>query len=271
VTGTVDEVRSRLATALEQMGFHVVDEQPLMARRRIGAMAQYGGSWNPLQNPASVTVGLKQVGGRSVRAVFTYSVRAPWLGSGDRAVIGREVDALVALAVRDASGMACEQCGAALRPGGKYCRECGASSTPDQPTELELVRLAAATREAMMATWVALVLGVLAVVAGVLVGFTADASKAERMLTVLTWMCAGLGVSLLGWSLYSLRAGLVAGGSSSRNAEIGEPAPADTTGRLEMPQRALEAPPSVVEGTTELLEREHAAWPKGIVEGRREH
>ena len=145
IAGDMESVRAHLTPALERMGYVIVTEDPLMAQRVERGWARALMSNDILDYGVKLIVGLKQMSPAVVRATFNYSVQHPFLTRGDRQTIGREADAIVALAsVRAAE--TCSACGADTTGDSRFCRLCGAPSAAMAPAELELMRLTAGAR-----------------------------------------------------------------------------------------------------------------------------
>lgn len=147
VVGDLDSIRLRLSEALEQLGYRVLNESPLQARRSGSWSAAGGASFDIREYPASLSIGLKTVGANAVRVTFAYQVKSSYgyLTRGDRNTITREAEALLAIAQARAASDICRACGATLAGGTRFCRQCGAPSKgADSPAEVEVLNLTAA-------------------------------------------------------------------------------------------------------------------------------
>lgn len=146
--GHIETVRAQLADALERLGYRVLDENPLRARRRARGWGQSGCSTDVLDYPISLNIGLKTISPSTTRVTFDYTVKNPFLVAGDRHTLQREAEALLALATTRATAAACVSCGAEIVAGARFCRQCGAPNTLTEPAELEVLRLTAQSRAA---------------------------------------------------------------------------------------------------------------------------
>jgi hypothetical protein len=137
-----------LSDAVEQLGYNVLNEIPLQARRR-GTRAAVSGCSNDILNyPASLAIGLKSAGTNSTRVTFAYVIRHPYgyLTKGDRITLSRESEAIIALANAKALPTTCSSCAAEVTSGVRFCRQCGAPvKVGASSVELELLKTTAGT------------------------------------------------------------------------------------------------------------------------------
>src|SRR5262245_42932785 len=146
VAGDVESWRARLAGALEQMGYRVLNENPIQARRGASGLAGFGCSYDILDYRRSLDIGLKSAGANSTRVTFAYAVKgvhSGYITKGDRNTLTREADAIVSLAQSRAALSYCPACGADGAGGRRFCRQCGAPVTASDSPELDLLRLTA--------------------------------------------------------------------------------------------------------------------------------
>jgi hypothetical protein len=146
VAGDAESLRARLAGALEQMGYRVLNENPIQARRGASGLARSGCSQDILDYRRSLDIGLKSAGANSTRVTFAYTVKGVYSGyitKGDRNTLTREAEAIVALAQSRAALSYCPACGADGAGGARFCRQCGAPVASADSTELDLLRLTA--------------------------------------------------------------------------------------------------------------------------------
>jgi hypothetical protein len=146
VAGDVESWRARLAGALEQMGYRVLNENPIQARRGASGMAGIGCSYDILDYRRSLDIGLKSAGANSTRVTFAYTVKgvhSGYITKGDHNTLTREAEAIVSLAQSRAALSYCPACGADGAGGTRFCRQCGAPVAASDPPELDLLRLTA--------------------------------------------------------------------------------------------------------------------------------
>jgi hypothetical protein len=247
LAGDIELVRRRLAGGLEALGYTVLSENPLQARREqlkdcIRAdFTEHQRRLAVLLRPSSETV---------TTAVFDFTViHAGVMTKGDRRTLEREVDAIIALAEAPGSTGVCRSCGTENSEGGRFCRLCGAPSEAEEPAELEVLRLTAAARA-----------GLQEIVGGVVIALLALAAALALILmgrpkaVNAGWVILFIG-QVIGWwmALYGM-ARIHRTLNRRPDAKLLPAAPFVTT---QLP-RAREAalPPahvSVTEGTTELL------------------
>jgi hypothetical protein len=146
VAGDAENLRARLADALERSGYRVLNENPIQARRDASALAKSGCSQDILDYRRSLDVGLKSAGANSTRVTFAYTVKGVHLGyltKGDRNTLTREAEAIIALAQSRAAHLYCPACGSDGAGAARFCRQCGAPVASTNPPELELLSLSA--------------------------------------------------------------------------------------------------------------------------------
>ena len=269
VAGSPDVVRVRLAEALERLGFHVLEEQPLIARRRTRGWGAYGCTTKVRELPTTVLVKLKAAEGSSTQVTFNFTIRGGWLLRGDWRVVAREVDAAVALAVSGGQPGTCSLCGTAAADDSRFCRRCGAPLASYEPAELEALKLTAATEAGTQGVGFGLsfvVLGLLLLLLSVFApGFPVrNPDKIVALLTVFGWTLAGTGLLGVVKSYFDMRRAL---GAARPEQELGPAASrreglsASRTGRLPSAPEYV----SVTEHTTDLLDPAPASRTTGEV------
>lgn len=142
--GDVESVRARLADALEQMGYRVMNENPLQARRSAKGCAQSGCSSDILAYQTILSVGLKSTGANSTRVTFDYMVKdvyTGYLSKGDRNTLTREAEAILAQAMAGAGSTHCQACGTGTSGSSRFCRQCGSPLSAAPTAEMEVLRL----------------------------------------------------------------------------------------------------------------------------------
>ena len=141
IPGEVESVRARLVDAVQKLGYKILGEQPIYAKRGPQGAARWDCSLNVLEYAISLTVSLKQINNVSVLATFSYEVRhCVLMTKGDRQTLAREAEAIVALATERNAISACRACGTQITDESHFCRRCGAPLVVDVP-ELEILRL----------------------------------------------------------------------------------------------------------------------------------
>jgi predicted RNA-binding Zn-ribbon protein involved in translation (DUF1610 family) len=256
--GEADSVRARLADAVEKMGYLLVSEQPLLARRGARGWAESWLSNNILEYPTKLTIGLKPAGAGATRVTFDYEVKHPMMSGGDKQTLTREAEAIIALAAARATPSACPACGAQMMADSRFCRQCGAPMATAAPAELEVLRVTAGAR----AGYQQVILGAILLAATCLIPlliFLGDSenavkyAKIVKVVTVLSLLTGGLGWTglLIGLRRLHLTLNPKQAGEELSARQI---LTAPRTGALPaQPARA-----SVTEGTTELLPAEQA-------------
>lgn len=145
IPGEVATVRARLVEAIQQLGYKVLGEQPIYAKRSARGSARWDCSLNVLDYATVLNISLKQANNVSVLATFNYEIKhCMHMTKGDRQTLAREAEAITALASERHTLSACRACGTQVTDESHFCRRCGAPFVLDVP-ELEILRL---TRDA---------------------------------------------------------------------------------------------------------------------------
>lgn len=258
VSGRPDDVQLRLASAAERLGYRVLSTQPLVARRSSRRWARYGCSSNVLEYGSTLNILLRPLTENATQVSFEWTIRSGWVTQGDRRVLGREADALVALSERKNTSAGCSICGTAAEDDSRFCRKCGAPLQAYEPPELESLRLAAGSQRAFVNLSTGAFMFVLAIIFALL-PFVLPISNPEKLakaFVILPSIAAGLGFAGI-WSFVSgiwVLSKTLSEGTERRlpgePVSSRTPIPARTTG----PLPALMPPPSVTEHTTALLD-----------------
>jgi hypothetical protein len=248
IPGDAASVRARLIEAIQQVGYKVMGEQPLYAKRSARSTARWDCSLNVLDYPTTLNISLKQTNDVSVVATFNYEVKSCiHMTKGDRQTLAREAEAIAALATERHAMSACRSCGTQITDESHFCRRCGAPLVLDVP-ELEILRLTSGTRGSYHNIFVGLIAMFLAVTA-----LTIQFVFLGLRITPVFWV----GVCFAAYGLFTLVQGswqlhfALNPKTTTRNVTAGaQPAfrSSVTTALPPAPARA-----SVTEGTTELL------------------
>lgn len=146
IPGDVATVRRRLIEAIQKVGYKVLGEQPISAKRGRQGSANWDCSLNVLDYPTTLIVSLKQTNDAAVLATFNYEIKSYMrMTKGDRKTLAREAEAIAALATERSAISACRVCGTQVTDESHFCRRCGAPLVFDVP-ELEVLRLTRNTR-----------------------------------------------------------------------------------------------------------------------------
>src|SRR5215510_8652024 len=146
IPGEIASVRARLVEAIQKLGYKILGEQPIYAKRAKQGAACYDCSINVLDYSTTLTVSLKQTNDSAVLATFSYEIKSYMnMTKGDRQTLAREAEAIIALATERLAISACRSCGTQVTDESHFCRRCGAPLVLDVP-ELEILRLTRSTR-----------------------------------------------------------------------------------------------------------------------------
>lgn len=247
MAGEGESVRARLVYALENLGYVVVSENPLQARR---AQLKDIVRADFTEHARKLAVGLRQGGAAATQVTFDFVVNhSGFATKGDMLTLEREADAVVALAAEPTATGFCRSCGTENGGDARFCRLCGAPCAAGAPAEVELLRLTAASRgglqEIVCGLSVALV--ALAFTLPLIIFGRPKAANAGWVLLAVT--------QIIGWWMALYGVMRVHRGLNRKPEALSLPAAALPPPPL-APAREASLPPayvSVTEGTTELL------------------
>jgi predicted RNA-binding Zn-ribbon protein involved in translation (DUF1610 family) len=243
----VESVRRHLPEALERLGYRVLSEQPLQARRK----ARGWGMWssNLLDQRTTVVINLKPAGEHATRLTFDYTIDNPILTRGDLQTLERETEAVVALVKSRTASAACPACGTEAIADSRFCRKCGSSLTMTESSELDVLRLTAGARGAHQTLVSGAVMLMLVCLCLLSLPFISS-SKWENLL-----MGAGGFLSIVGW--ITMLFGLRRLHRTLNPAGEDKTLPVESRRAVTAPQTAAlppqHVPASVTEATTDLL------------------
>ncbi|HEX8146906.1 MAG TPA: zinc ribbon domain-containing protein [Pyrinomonadaceae bacterium] len=260
MAGDVEAVRARLVYALEGLGYTVVSENPLQARR--GKLKNVV-SADFSEHARKLAVGLRQGGSAATQVTFDFAVtHGGFMTKGDLLTLEREADAVVALAQAPPATGLCRSCGTENGGDARFCRLCGAPSATGAPAELEVLRLTAASRAGLQEVVCGLLIAVLALAAALALILFSVKPKVVN----LGWGILLVG-EVVGWwmALYGM-ARVHRALNRKSDAKLPPAAQAAPPPQL---AHARDAHFSVTEGTTELLGS--APREREKVHARREH
>ncbi|MGH9801282.1 MAG: hypothetical protein ACRD82_13025 [Blastocatellia bacterium] len=260
--GNVETVRAQMADALELMGYRVLNENPLQARRSAKNSAQSGCSADILDYQTSLDVGFKSTGTNSTRLTFAYTVKgvySGYLSKGDRKTLTREAEAIVATAMARTAATHCSACGNDTAGSSRFCRRCGSPLNAKAPAELELLRLTAKANASSKNIGTGLLFMLLAVLILSPLLFVGDPEKFARLLRILPVISGSFGVTGLMMILFGVRRLRKAiinpikqeALPQSQRQNVIEIAAPDTN---ELPPASIQHP--ITEATTDLLPHE---------------
>jgi hypothetical protein len=251
--GEGERLRLRLMAALEQLGYRIINEQPIVARRK----AQNGGQWtsaNLLDFARVVTIELKSLSEHATRVTFDFIVGEPGMvmfdTKGDLQTLQREAEAIAALARHGAGPTTCNACGTVSTTESRFCRRCGAPFTTAHPAELDVLQLTAGERTSLQVSVLGAVWLAVSFLCLLSLSFI-SAPKAHGVLMFLGGLFGALGFLAIFFAARRLNHTLYV--AQEPDDSVIEPLrlPASTQAAT------LPSPPvSVTEWTTELLEPE---------------
>jgi hypothetical protein len=249
IPGEVASVRQRLVDAIQKLGYRILGEQPIHAKRGSHGAACWDCSLNVLDYPTTLTISLKQTNDVAVIATFSYEIKSYMrMTKGDRQTLAREAEAIAALATERLAISACRACGTQVTDESHFCRRCGAPLVLDVP-ELEVLRLTRATRGSYHNIFVGLIALFLALLT-VLPVFIVNGAR-------IYWPLVGVGIPFASYALFllvqamwQLHYTLNPKTAKSVTAATAKPALSASVTTALPPARRVA---SVTEGTTDLL------------------
>jgi hypothetical protein len=248
IPGDAASVRARLIQAVQTLGYKVVAEQPILAKRGAQGAARYGCSFGVLDYQTTLTISLRQTNELALLATFNYEVKScMYVTKGDRHLLEREAEAIVALTTERLAMSACRACGTPVNDESHFCRRCGAPLVLDLP-ELEILRLTKGARHGYHNIFV----GVLMLLAAALTLLPIFIVAGTRIFGPFFW--AGLPLGVIGFMMtiqgaWQLHRTLNPKDAKSSTPRLQPGIVTSTTTAL--PPRPANA--SITEGTTDLL------------------
>jgi hypothetical protein len=248
IPGEVASVRTRLIESVQKLGYRVLGEQPVYAKRSSQGSACWECSFNALDYPTSVTISLKQANDVSVLATFNYEVKSYIrITNGDRQTLAREAEAIVALATDRLALSTCRACGTPATDESHFCRRCGAPLVLDVP-ELEVLRLTRGTRGSyhnLAGGMIALLLTAIALA----IVFTVNGVR-------ISAAALSVGIPLMSYALYLFGLGAwqlhhTLNSKTAKSVTTSAPSRLGASVTTALPQAPANL--SITEGTTELL------------------
>lgn len=241
-----ENARERLSSAVENLGYRIISENPLVARRSGGA---YGSVTNTtLDYARTLTLRLKTAGTASTLVTFNY-VGYPLNHKGARIVITREAEAIIALASVRQGVLSCVSCGTEAIDDSRFCRRCGAPMA-GEPAELQVMRLTNDAHSGFRDISIGLAGITLAVITFTLIILLKGVAHiTPATIFALLWALPSLFWLVLGMRHLS-RTFISNATEKAFTPEISRPQPSLQQITNDLPQLP---PISIIEGTTELL------------------
>jgi ribosomal protein L40E len=267
LAGNIESVRARLGVAVERLGYDLLEEEPaLHARRAARGWGVWQSSADVLDYPMTLVVRLKSAGENATHATFDYTIKHPWLSKGEKEVLTREAEAIVALATARATEKVCTVCGTEATDDSRFCRRCGAPMTSEQ-AELDVLRMAAETRAGHTSVVTSTILS-LASIAVALIAWLVFIKKGTASTKGLWLVIAMMGaltlfnllVGRFAWQ--RLNAALASRREETRTLPGARPQTLPHVEPAALPPR--QAVHSVTEGTTELLNAQQPREPEPL-------
>lgn len=137
LAGDANGLRERLGSAAEKLGYRIIADDPLVARR--GGSGYGSITSSVLDYARTLTFRLKPAGTGATLVTFNY-VGYPLNYKGARTVITREAEAIAALASLGPNAAACSACGAEAVDDSRFCRRCGVPML-GEPVQLKVMQL----------------------------------------------------------------------------------------------------------------------------------
>ncbi len=259
LSGDVESVRVRLAAALERVGYDLIEDEPVLrGRRGSRGWGTWYGSTDVLDYATTLVVRLKPINSFTTRATFDYMIGHPYLLEGDKEVLIREAEAIVALAKVRQADKICAACGTDASDDSKFCRRCGSTMTSEQ-AELEVLHMTAEARAGHTSVVIStlLSLATLAISVIVFISIVLGREFKPEFLRVLFLLIGALLACNLVFGRFAwarLNKALKPKGDQRSPAPFQEPNYIPATVEAVALPPALESFISVTDSTTELLD-----------------
>lgn len=261
IPGDVETVRSGLMHAIEQLGYRLLNDDPLQARRKARGLGKSWGSNNILDYQSNLTINLKQRGANATRATFNYSIGYTLLYDGDKATLSREVDALIGLMSARTASANCTACGAFISAGTRFCRQCGSPSLGATPAEVEVYQMTALTNTSYKNLMGGFIFVLCAMILPLFLLFLgANPVKLAKAVKIIGVISGTMGLTGLAMLINALRISKRMIRFNDDDEEIPvfnrRLSSAPNTTSLASHREPVGIPSSITEGTTDLLEDE---------------
>ncbi len=263
LAGNLEMVRWQVIDALELLGYDIIEDEPnIIARRDARGWGRSYMSANPLDYGATVTVRFKSVGENSTRTTFDYLIKHGMLNKGDRKIIIQEANTIAAISKTHAIEKMCSVCETESTDDSKFCRRCGAPLTAEQ-AELEVLRMMSETRAAKSSVVSSTLLTTISSVALLVAFLLNNAGLMKPKLFVVLMIAGGaafiggLIANFFGWNRLKRALDQPEGQRSRISHNV--PGSLESGEVRELPPQR-QAPASVTEGTTNLLDKD---WTEG--------
>ncbi|NNE99420.1 MAG: zinc ribbon domain-containing protein [Pyrinomonadaceae bacterium] len=259
LAGNSDTVRLQLLDALEVLGYDIIEDQPnIIARRGAKGWAGSYMSANALDYPCVLTLRLKSTGENSTRVTFDYLIKHTALNKGDKNLVLQEAKTIAALSKAHTIEKLCPVCETESTDDSKFCRKCGAPLTSES-AELEVLRVSAEARAAKVSVVFASLMTPIATIAGIIFFLIYNAGLMKPKLFPFLMFFCGLGLlggltsSFFAWN--RLKRAIEKPAANENFVPPRDPETIETAKPKELHEQR-QAPASVTEGTTNLLDNE---------------
>ncbi len=249
--GDMESLRPRVASALERMGYRILGEQPLQAKRNSNGDELI--TMNVLDYAINIHIQMKPASEGATLVTFDYLINDPVPPFGWRKIINCEAKAIGALASQSLWSSTCSVCNTESGSDSRFCRRCGAPLAPPEPSELEVLRVTAESRAAYNDFSLAAIL----ILVSSLISFALTVGGYTPM-KLMTFLFL---VNALGWIplFLGIRRLRRAVKPADRSATEQRSEPIATSRISALPPKPVAV--SVTENTTELLEQSEEPAP----------
>ena len=252
--GDLESLRLRIASALERMGYRIVGEEPLQAKRNSKGNELI--TMNVLDYAINLMIQMKPASEGATLVTFDYLIHDPVPPFGWRKIIDCEAKAIGALASQSLWSATCSVCNTDSSSDSRFCRRCGAPLAPPEPSELEVLRVTAETR----AAYNDLTLAAILILVSSLISFalTVGGYTLGKLMIFLFL------VNVVGWFplFFGIRRLRRAVKPADQAATEPRKEPGATTRIPALPPKPVAV--SVTENTTDLLEKSEEPAPTSL-------
>jgi hypothetical protein len=244
VAGDVESARSRIAVALEKLGYRVTSENPMQAKRKASG-------WGMMSNtvfdyPRTLSVSFKPASEGSTLVTFDYTIMDGIPIAGWQRTLMREAEAAVALTTQYVQSANCPACGEQSGAQSRFCRRCGSPLATSEPA-MEMLRLTSHVEAARLSTILVAISS--AILFAILMAMLLAGASHLKVLIALM----ALGIPVCAAMYFNLRRLNRALNPNDQELPQSRPPSISLPDNTD-PTRLSEVPPSITENTTGLLE-----------------
>ena len=258
LVGNIENVRNRIAAALETLDYIVISDNPnIIGRRGAKGWGSWFASADIFDYPMTLTIHLKPIDEHSTQATFDYSVKHAGASKSQKNIVLQEAKTIVAISKKQSIEKMCSVCRTESTDDSRFCRKCGTPLTSEK-TDLEVLRIMKESLAAKTSVITSSLLTPISMIVLIAAFLLNNAGLIKPKLFPVLLIVGGLGFligmisSFFGWN--RLKRALDISDEETRQTYRDIPKSLETGEFEELPPNAPRA--SITEGTTNLLDKE---------------